>query len=137
VKLTGSNEKPRLFLFFSHVMTEAQASDARRILGVSDIFHLPTHLVNQWGSVDPSAESLESTAVPFKEWLSANARTGDLVLVQGDFGLTYIMVNYAFGMGCVPVYSTTERVAGEKQGEGGAVELTKTVRHVIYRRYER
>ena len=80
-------------------------------------------------------EEIDGYLAPLKEWLSTKAGTEDYVLIQGDFGATWIMVKHAFALGLVPVYSTTERQAAETVAADGAVQLVHTFRHRRFRRY--
>ena len=63
------------------------------------------------------------------------ASAGDYVLIQGDFGACYLMVNHVLDRECIPVYATTERQAKETRLEDGRVELTHTFQHVRFRQY--
>jgi len=46
------------------------------------------------------------------------------------------MVNYAFSMGLLPVYSTTEREVMVKQMQDNTVKSERIFQHKIFRRYE-
>ena len=70
-----------------------------------------------------------------RECLAANAKEKDFVLIQGDFGACYLMVNFALESGLVPVYSTTRREAVEEYGENGSIRITHHFRHVMFREY--
>jgi len=72
---------------------------------------------------------------PVKDWLAGQARKNDHVLIQGDFGACFIMVNFAFETGLIPIYSTTQREAVEEHKEDGTVNLSHQFRHRIFRRY--
>ena len=60
---------------------------------------------------------------------------GDYALIQGDFGACYIMVNFAFEQGLIPIYSTTVREAIEEPKDDGSVKLVHQFNHQIFRRY--
>ena len=124
----------KLFLFFSHQLTESQQREAKEALGVEEFVPLPDRLQKKFSSVPPELESLDGYVVDFMEFLLQNARPGDFVLAQGDFGLVYRIVEMAKSIGLVPIYATTRRVVlEEKQGE----ETIKISRfeHVRFRRY--
>ena len=70
-----------------------------------------------------------------KQWLADMALPGDYVLIQGDFGACWLMVNFAFDMKLVPVYSTTERKAVEIQNTNGTTQTVRQFKHVIFRKY--
>jgi len=125
----------RLFALFSHQLTDLQRNDAHRSLGVAEFVWLPPGLQALWRQIPAELEGIDGYLSPFKEWLAAEGRAGDYVLIQGDFGATWIMVNHAFQLGLVPVYSTTERQAGETITADGAVQLVHHFRHRRFRRY--
>jgi hypothetical protein len=125
----------KLFHIFNHTLTDAQVDDAREHLGVECIVSPPERLQNLWRQVPADLEGIDGYLAPVKDWLAAEGRPGDFVLVQGDFGATWIMVNHAFKLGLVPVYSTTERQAEETITGDGAVRLVHHFQHRRFRRY--
>jgi hypothetical protein len=125
----------RFFVIFNHTLTETQAADAWNRFGSERVVSLPQHLQALWRQVPADLEGIDGYLAPVKDWLSAEGRPGDFVLVQGDFGATWIMVNHAFKLGLVPVYSTTERQAEETITGDGAVRLVHHFQHRRFRRY--
>lgn len=126
-----------LFLIFNHRLTHLQESDARSNLGVAAIVDLPDNLKAIWADVPPALDSLADYLAPVKHWLAATAVPGDYMLVQGDFGATFLMVTFAFAQGLVPLYSTTNRQAEEQHDPDGTVRLVHRFYHQRYRRYGR
>jgi hypothetical protein len=120
---------------FNHRLTGLQEEDARRSLGVEEIIHLPKSLRPVWNSVPPETEKIYDFLEPIRSWVLEASRTGDCLLIQGDFGASYLMVNFAIERGLVPIYSTTGRVAVEEHGSDGSVRLVHNFRHVRYRKY--
>jgi hypothetical protein len=126
---------PTLFLIFNHQFTEAQASDARASLGIQHIISLPSNLQDQWSHIPPDLPALADYLKPLRDWLSAQAKAGDFVLIQGDFGACYLLVQFALKQGLIPVYSTTHREAEEEIQPNGTVKLTHHFQHQLFRRY--
>jgi len=126
---------PDLFLIFNHEITSLQEDDARKNLGVDRIIDLPPHLKKLWKQIPPDLSEISDYLQPLKEWLAGNAVQKDFVLIQGDFGACYIMVNFAFEKGLIPIYSTTRREADEEYHEEGAVKMTHIFKHHIFRKY--
>lgn len=58
---------------------------------------------------------------PVFDWLLKEARPGDYLLVQGDFGAIYLTVSFALPHELVPVYATTERKTVEVRLPDGTV----------------
>jgi hypothetical protein len=127
----------RLFLLFNHRITADQIADAHSSLTVSVIVEPPEDIKSIWKRVPPELPAIDEYLVPVKSWLSEQSGRGDYLLVQGDFGATYIMVCFAFKVGLIPIYSTTERLVVEETQSDGAVNLKHTFRHYKYRRYGR
>lgn len=124
-----------LFLLFNHNLTQAQESDAREGLGVRKIVAPPQNLQTLWSNLPPELENLRDVLAPIREWLASKARPDDIVLIQGDFGACWLMVEHARSMGLRAVYSTTRREAVEERLDDGSVRLVHTFRHVRFRQY--
>jgi len=126
----------KLFLIFNHEITGVQEKDAVNSLGVGSIVALPDDLKALWSNVPPDLQEIRSYLQPVMDWLEKNADKDDYVLVQGDFGACYLMVQFCFEKGLVPVYSTTRREAVEKHLPDGSISLKHVFRHRIFRIYE-
>lgn len=124
-----------LFLLFNHQFTQQQEADARSTLGVDGIEPMPEALKPSWGEIPPDAAGIRDHLQPFRDWLSTSAGEGDFVLIQGDFGATYLMVRYVSDCGWIPVYATTRREAQEAVQSDGSVKMYHHFRHVRFRRY--
>lgn len=127
---------PTLFLLFNHRLTPDQETDATQSLGVTECIYLPETLQPLWSQVPPEAESLVAYLEPLRLWLSEQARAGDYVLVQGDYGATYLMVQQAFRLGLIPVHGTTARQTLEQVQPDGSVKIERVFRHARFREYE-
>ncbi len=126
-----------LYLIFSHRLTDEQKNQAKEQLRIKECIYLPVPLQGLWSNIPPDTRSIKDYLAPIAEWLIGDARPGDFVLIQGDFGATYIMVNLALSKGLVPVYATTKRDAEEMIGPNGEIQLIKKFSHVQYRQYEK
>jgi len=124
-----------LFLIFNHRITTLQEEDARRSLRVERIIDPPEALKAMWRQVPADLEEIDGDLAPIRASLKTHTARGDYVLIQGDFGACFIMVNFALKQGLIPIYSTTEREAGEEHGANGTVTITHQFRHRIFRQY--
>jgi len=124
-----------LYLIFNHKVTRHQERDARSSLGVARIIEIPADLKQIWCNIPPDLIELSGYLDPMKQWLASNAKAGDFVLIQGDFGACYMMVNFALEKGLIPVYSTTAREALEDHEGHDTVMTTHRFKHVMYRKY--
>lgn len=139
IKITKPMKKTMpdsLFLIFNHNITSVQETDARGSLGAQRIIDMSGDLKEVWAQILPDMESIDDYLFPVKDWLAQNSIINDYVLIQGDFGACYIMVNFAFEIGLIPVYSTTERKAVEEHDDDGTIKLVHHFRHQKFRKYE-
>ncbi len=124
----------RMFLFFSHKLTSEQIEDAKKNLKVERFIYLPKDLQQLFSNVPAENECLEEFKKPFEEYLSKNSQKGDYVLLQGDFGLIYLLIDFSKRVGLVPVYATTKRVVIEKRVDNKTVKISQ-FKHIRFRRY--
>lgn len=125
----------KLHLLFNHTLTQEQTSDAKASLLCEEFVTLPQELQELWSNVPSGLESLEKYLKPIKEYARANVQKDDFVLVQGDFGATYIMVNFLKSLGTKPIYATTSRDVLEIR-EGDKVIKKSIFKHERFREYE-
>lgn len=127
----------KMFLIFSHELTDFQKEDARANLGVNEFINLPDNLKIQWSDISPYEGSLIFHLQNLINWLMTNARKGDYVLIQGDFGATFLIVDFCLKNDLIPVYSTTKREIITEVKNDENVKVTRLFTHVRFRKYER
>jgi hypothetical protein len=125
----------RLLLLFNHTLTMAQHDAASRELGITQLVTPPLPLQQLWSNIPPETERLLPLLEPLANWLNDAGRQGDYVLIQGDFGACFLMINQALQKGLVPIYSTTTRQAIEAHLDDSSVQLEHTFKHVRFRTY--
>jgi len=126
-----------LFILFNHTITPLQRDDAYASLMVEKIIAAPAEIQNLWSHIPPDLPELTASLGPVFQWLRGAAAAGDYLLVQGDFGATFLLVEFALQNGLIPLYSTTERTVVEQHLEDGGVKLEHNFRHVRYRCFGR
>jgi CRISPR/Cas system-associated protein Cas10 (large subunit of type III CRISPR-Cas system) len=119
-----------LHLLFSHHLTDEQIKDAKDSMQVTNFTPLPSNLQKAFSNIPPELETLTEFAKPFKTYLQEKAKEGDFVLIQGDFGLCFILVEFCKQNNLIPVYATTKRIAVEENG----IKISK-FKHSRFRRY--
>ena len=127
----------RLLMLFSHILTDEQVKDAKETFHIEEIRYLPDDLQVQWSGVDPGLETLLAYAEPFMKWIRQSAEAGDFVLVQGDFGLTVLMVDFCLRNGLTAIYATTERKAVSRKMEDGTIQTSRIFSHCRFRKYQK
>lgn len=126
---------PDLYLIFNHTFTDLQKTDAKEFLSVEKIVDVPPDLKKLWRDVPPDLSEIEASLGPIMKWLADHAQSSDYVLIEGDFGATFILVRFAFDKQLVPIYSTTQRQAVEEHLEGDSIKLTHHFKHCRFRKY--
>ncbi len=128
--------KRQALLIFSHHLTTEQERDLVEKWAVNRIITMPEDISHTWKNVPPELPSLKSYIRPVLEWLIETASPGDVVVVQGDFGATFLVVSFALRVGFVPIYATTSRQVKEKNLPGGSVKQSRIFTHRMFRKYE-
>ena len=127
----------RVFLIFSHELTEEQRADLGKNWQVEEFIPLPADLQGLWSGVPPHLEGLAAYLAPLFRWLAQQAWAGDLALIQGEFGAVYLTVKKALELNLIPIYATTRREVRETRLPDGSVRQERIFRHVRFRVYGR
>ncbi len=126
---------PTLILLFNHDLTMEQATSARATLGVGRIIPPPEDIRNLWRQIPADQPDIDAYLTPVRKWVCLMTLPADYILIQGDFGATWLMVQFALNRGMIPVYATTRREALETRLPDGTTQLTHHFRHVMFRKY--
>jgi len=117
----------KMFLLFSHQLIEEQKLEAIKTYGITKFISLPKELQYKWSNISPDIDSIEEISKQFKIFLKEKMTKNDIVLVQGDFGMVYSVVNFCKENNLIPVYATTKRIAKEYK------ENNETVKKSIFK----
>ncbi|EDM23120.1 CRISPR-associated protein Csx20 [Caminibacter mediatlanticus] len=124
----------KFFLFFSHSLTNQQIKDVYRTFGDVEIVNLPDNLRFKLSNVPPEIDDLGKYVKDFEKYLLENSTSGDLVLIQGEFGLVYRLVEFSKSISLIPIYATTKRITKEIIKDGKVVKISE-FKHIRFRRY--
>lgn len=125
----------KLILLFSHTLTDEQIKEAEDEMNIEEFIYLPKELQYIWSNIPPEGELPLDLLKKIKDFILKNANTGDYVLIQGDFGATYHMVEWSKLNNFVPVYATSKREYKSEINENGIVTNIHIFKHVNFRRY--
>jgi len=126
----------QVFLLFSHQLTPSQIEELKNKFKVDKIVYLPKELQHIWSNIPPELPSIKGHLQEMLMWLRQNSNPEDLVLVQGDFGAVYILVNFCKKFGLIPIYATTERQVSEEILDDGTIQVNRKFSHVRFREFE-
>ncbi len=125
-----------MLLLFSHKLTNNQKIDVEKNLNIYNFLYLPEDLQKIWSQVpaELTKEELQEFLKPIKNWIKEHYIKNDVVLAQGDFGATYIIVEFCKSVNIKTYYSTNRRVAQENH-EGNKVHVSHIFEHVMFREF--
>ena len=124
---------PKTFCLLNHELTQKQIAELSERFASKEIVYPDENLSKLWSQIPPE----ENNAGIIKEvifWLKNNATPGDVFIIQGEFGSTFTLVDYALKSGLIPVYATTRRIAKETR-EGETVRREYIFEHVCFKKY--
>lgn len=121
----------KMFVLINHNLTQEQKSQALKVFGVEDIINITD---DTWSNINPADENILYALNTYKKELMLEAEAGDILLVQGDFGATYNMINFAKNIGIKTIYATTKRIVKELAIDGKLV-TKREFKHEKFREY--
>ena len=108
--------------------------ELRDSYGVEGMVYPSKELSCLWAQI-PAEKEIDMTVIgAVTQWLSA-AEEGDVFIIQGEAGSTFLLVDYALKNKLVPVHAVTRRVSSERK-EGDQVIKQQIFEHVCFRRYK-
>ena len=124
----------KLLVIMSHNMTKTQKEHAYNTLHISKIIECNIHIKNIWSNINPiSSLDLSKLDIVIK-WIKENTAQGDYVLVQGEFGATFYIVDYCLKKGLIPIYATSKREVIEEINEEKII-TNRIFKHETFRKY--
>lgn len=132
-----SRLKQKMFVLLNHSLTQLQCTQIHHELHVDQIVSTPEPLRRIWSGIKPEGNLNTESFQAVIDWLQKETATGDYLLVQGEAGATFYMVDFAFKTGLQPIYATTSRQVSEQVVENETVTKTAFFKHVTFRPYRR
>lgn len=126
----------KMFLLFSHTLTEAQKEEASVRFNIDEFIKLPDKLQNIWSHVPSEGDIPEEYLNEIVKFVSDNKAEKNYALIEGEYGLVYIMVRWCMKNNIVPIYATTKRIYKSSDNEDGSITGTHIFRHVAFRLYK-
>ena len=123
----------RAYCLLNHALTERQTAELRTRYGAGDVAYPSAALSAAWAQIPAEREMCGEVVDDVIAWLSG-AEKGDLLIIQGEFGHTFLLTDYALKAGLVPLHAVTRRVAREER-EGEIVRRSYVFEHVCFREY--
>ena len=122
-------------IILSHNLTEEQKSDLEVNWNVEGFIDLPEILKEQWKNINPEDEELNNDIIrQLVKFIEDNTEEEDYILIQGEYGMTFLMANKCLDLNRIPIYATTKRISIEKNIDG-EIHLEKVFKHIRFRKY--
>jgi hypothetical protein len=126
-----------MLLILNHKLLESQIIDARENLSVDKFIEMPGELADLWERIDPAGPLDVNPLGKIAAWIDANARPDDYILVHGEFGAVFYLVDYCLSKNLNPVYATTERRYSQELLDNGDIANQHIFHHAGFRRYRK
>lgn len=124
----------KAYCLLNHELTENQKNELFTKFNCESIIYPEKELSAIWSQI-PAVESIDLSVIKaVTDWLG-NTQEGDVLIIQGEFGSTFMLVDYALKNKMIPLHAVTKRVATE-QRNGETVQRQYIFEHVCFRRYE-
>lgn len=135
IKNNGKNRK--MMLLFSHLLDEIQKKDAEKNMNVNEIIKLDEKNQIIWSNINPLEETQEKNKNidKIKSFVREKIEKNDYILIQGEWGYVFDMVNWAKQNGFIPIYSATNREYEEIENQDGSKKIIHTFKHIKYKSY--
>lgn len=127
----------KFFLLFSHNLTEDQVVEAQQNFKVEKFIEFPEDIRKLWSNIPPEGDINTESLKKIKIFIENNKSDRDYVLIQGDFGATYMMVNWCFDNNLIPIYATTKRGYTSEETDDGSIINKHIFKHVNFRLYRK
>jgi hypothetical protein len=123
----------KAYCLLNHSLTDNQTTELKEKFDVSDINYPTKELSASWSQI-PATDKLDMSIIDsVVAWLK-DASKDDILIIQGEFGSTFMIVDYALKAGLIPVHAVTKRVASEEK-DGETVKRAYIFQHVCFRKY--
>ncbi|MBP5451329.1 MAG: hypothetical protein J6Y16_03735 [Treponema sp.] len=124
----------KAFCLLNHELTQNQIAELKGKFRIERIVYPREELSKMWSQITATEELDMDVINTVVSWLSS-ANQNDVLIVQGEFGSTFMIVDYALKNGLIPLHAVTERVANE-QRNGEIVYRQYIFEHVCFRKYK-
>lgn len=126
---------PKTFCLLNHELTQKQISELDEKFGSKEIIYPTKNLSEKWAQISPEKAN-DEIVVKITNWLrNCGAVSGDFFIVQGEFGATFELVDFALKNGLVPIYAASKRIAKESR-DGEKIRREYIFEHIQFKRYK-
>ncbi len=125
----------KVFCLLNHVLTYNQILELKTKFGAETIEYPPDSIKELWGNLPTTNEIIPQTFEIIIDWLCCkNAKKSDVIILQGEAGHSFYLIDYALKKDLIPIHSVTKRIAKETI-EGEIVKRFYVFEHICFRKY--
>lgn len=114
-------------------MTEAQLAELKQRYHSTQVVYPPEDISAAWSQLSPGLAYDTNVIKAVLYWLK-ETEPGDTVVIQGEAGSTFILVDYLLTHDLIPLHSVSRRVSSEEHA-GELVKKSLVFKHVCFRPY--
>ena len=119
----------------NHKLTENQEKELKEVFKSEKTVVAPSDLSWAWSAIKTDFELDYELLKEVENWISTNSEKGDCIILQGEFGHSFYLIDYCLKHELVPLHAVTEHVENlVKNGE--KIERKLVFEHKCFRKYE-
>lgn len=125
-----------LYTLLNHQLTTEQHNNIISFFNSEAVITSPPAVVSDyWCNVNPNGSLSDTGISTVFDWLKTISKDS-AIIVQGEYGATYMVVDWCIKNGIAVYYITTNRNADEQTNTDGSSTITRIFRHAGLRKYE-
>lgn len=125
---------PKTFCLLNHQLTDNQKRELSEKYAAQEVIYPPAEISQLWSQIAPETERSEISRKIIQWLVAQNAQAADLFIIQGEFGATFMLVDYALKNKMIALYATSRRVSKEVV-EGETVRKEFSFEHIMFKEY--
>lgn len=126
-------EMKTAFCLINHQLTEKQTTELKEKFDIQNIVYPTPEITRNWAQI-PATEELDNNIITSVITWLYNAKEGDVLIVQGEAGASFMIVDYALKHKLIPVHAVSVRVSREVN-IGELIQKQNVFEHVCFRKY--
>ena len=127
-------DSKKLLVVSNHRLAENQIKDLKA-LRIKRIIYPDEDIQKFWSNI-PTEGSLDRLSLKrIIDWIKTESEAEDFILVQGEFGSTFYIVDFCLKHNRRAIYATSLRLYSEKKLEGDVIQRQHFSKHSAFREY--
>lgn len=124
----------KAYCLLNHQLTLNQISELKNTYNVETVIYPNEELSKRWSQI-PTVKEIDMSIIEEVCNFLKNAEKNDVLIIQGEFGSTFMIVDYALKHQLIPLHAVSKRIAKEER-EGEKVKREYIFEHVCFRQYK-